>query len=255
MHERASDIAMIGKTLGHYQVLEKLGEGGMGVVYKARDTHLDRAVALKVLPPDKLADIERNRRFIQEAKSASALNHPNIVHIYDIAEADGVLYIAMEYVKGKSLGDLIGRRGLRPGEALKYAVQAADALAKAHAAGIVHRDLKPANIMVNEDGVVKLLDFGLGQAHRIGRNPALRGGQHRSAHGRRIAAHRGRRHRRNGRLHVARTGRGPACRPAVGYFQFRGGALRNGDRPSRLPGREPGGDPFCRASRRAQTRP
>src|SRR5580658_5958027 len=133
---------MIGRTISHFEVIEKLGEGGMGVVYKARDTHLDRFVALKVLPPDKLADAERKRRFIQEAKSASALNHPNIVHIYDIEESDGVLFIAMEYVAGKSLDALIatsGRPGLRPDTALKYAVQAADALAKAHGAGIVHR--------------------------------------------------------------------------------------------------------------------
>src|SRR5580658_3947371 len=152
---------MIGRTVAHFEVIEKLGEGGMGVVYKARDTHLDRFVALKVLPPDKLADAERKRRFIQEAKSASALNHPNIVHIYDIEESDGVLFIAMEYVAGKSLDALIGRTGLRPDTALKYAVQAADALAKAHGAGIVHRDLKPSNLMVTDDGLVKVLDFGL----------------------------------------------------------------------------------------------
>jgi len=98
---------MIGKTLAHYQVVEKLGEGGMGVVWKARDTHLDRFVALKVLPREKVADAERMRRFVQEAKSASALNHPNIIHIYDIAEADGVPFIAMEYVPGKTLDQLI----------------------------------------------------------------------------------------------------------------------------------------------------
>jgi Tol biopolymer transport system component/predicted Ser/Thr protein kinase len=152
---------MIGKTLGHYQITEKLGEGGMGVVYKARDTHLDRFVAIKVLPAEKVADPERKRRFVQEAKAASALNHPNIIHIYDIDHAEGTDYIAMEYVAGKTLDQRIGRRGLRLSEALKYAVQIADALAKAHSAGIVHRDLKPTNIMVNEDGVVKVLDFGL----------------------------------------------------------------------------------------------
>ena len=106
---------MIGRTIAHFEVIEKLGEGGMGAVYKARDTHLDRFVALKVLPPDKLADTERKRRFIQEAKAASALNHPNIVHIYDIEESGGVLFIAMEYVTGKSLDALIAGsgRGLR----------------------------------------------------------------------------------------------------------------------------------------------
>jgi len=152
---------MIGKTLGHYQITEKLGEGGMGVVYKARDTHLDRFVAIKVLPAEKVADPERKRRFVQEAKAASALNHPNIIHIYDIDHSEGADYIAMEYVAGKTLDQRIGHRGLRLSEALKYAVEIADALAKAHSAGIVHRDLKPTNIMVNEDGAIRVLDFGL----------------------------------------------------------------------------------------------
>src|SRR5437867_4130381 len=152
---------MIGKTLARYQVVEKLGEGGMGVVWKARDTHLNRFVALKVLPREKVADAERMRRFALEAKSASALNHPNIIHIYDIAEADGVPFIAMEYVTGKTLDQLISRKGLRLSDALRHAVQIADALAKAHTAGILHRDLKPSNIMVSEDGLVKVLDFGL----------------------------------------------------------------------------------------------
>src|SRR6516165_1743145 len=153
--------AMIGRTIGHYRIESKLGEGGMGVVYKARDTHLDRPVAIKVLPAEAVANSERKRRFVQEAKAASALNHPNIIHIYDIDTLDGVDFIAMEYVPGKTLDKLVGRRGLGLGEALKYAVQIADALAKAHAAGIVHRDLKPANIMVTEEGLVKVLDFGL----------------------------------------------------------------------------------------------
>ncbi|MBP1727439.1 MAG: serine/threonine protein kinase, partial [Deltaproteobacteria bacterium] len=152
---------MIGKTLGHYQITEKIGAGGMGVVYKARDLHLDRFVALKILPPEKVVDPDRKRRFVQEARAASALNHPNIIHIYDIDQSEGTDYIAMEYVDGKTLDQRIGHRGLRLNDALKYAVQIADALAKAHSAGIVHRDLKPTNIMVNEDGVVKVLDFGL----------------------------------------------------------------------------------------------
>ena len=152
---------MIGQLLGHYQVLSKLGEGGMGEVYKARDTHLDRFVAIKVLRADAVADPERTRRFVQEAKSASALNHPNIVTIHDIARADGVEYIVMEYVAGQTLDHVIGRNGLKLGDLLQYSTQAADALAKAHAAGIVHRDLKPSNIMVSADGRVKILDFGL----------------------------------------------------------------------------------------------
>jgi serine/threonine protein kinase len=122
---------MTGRTLAHYQIVEKLGEGGMGVVWKARDTHLDRFVALKLLPAEKLSDPERKRRFVQEAKSASALNHPNIIHIYDISDAEGVPFLAMEYVAGKTLGVLIGRNGLRLQDALKYAIQIVDALARA----------------------------------------------------------------------------------------------------------------------------
>src|ERR1700730_613763 len=156
---------MIGQTISHYRIIEKLGEGGMGVVYKARDTHLDRFAAIKVLPPEKVADVERKRRFVQEAKAASALNHPNIITIYDIASENGADFIAMEYVPGKALNQLITRKGLPLGEALKYAVQIADALAAAHAAGIIHRDLKPGNVMVlgtpARAGFVKVLDFGL----------------------------------------------------------------------------------------------
>ncbi len=152
---------IVGNTIAHYRILEKIGEGGMGVVYKARDTHLDRTVAIKVLPAETMADPERKRRFIQEAKAASALNHPNIIDIHDISSDAGVDFIVMEHVTGKTLDQRIGRKGLRLGEALKYGVQIADALAAAHAAGIVHRDLKPANIMVTETGLVKILDFGL----------------------------------------------------------------------------------------------
>ena len=152
---------LTGRTLSHFEIRDKLGEGGMGVVYKARDTRLNRSVAIKVLPADRVADPERKRRFIQEAQAASALNHPNIVTIYEIDQAGGVDFMAMEYVKGRTLGKVIGRRGLALGEVLKYGVQGAEALAKAHAAGILHRDLKPGNIMVTEDGAVKILDFGL----------------------------------------------------------------------------------------------
>jgi eukaryotic-like serine/threonine-protein kinase len=123
--------------------------------------HLGRTVAIKVIRPEAVVDPERKRRFVQEAKSASALNHPNIPHIYDIDQAGGIDFIAMEHVAGKTLDRLIGRKGLALRETLSYAAQIAGALAKAHAAGIVHRDLKPANIMVTDDGVVKLLDFGL----------------------------------------------------------------------------------------------
>src|SRR5215475_11780490 len=152
---------MIGKTISHYRILEKLGEGGMGVVYKARDIHLDRFVAIKVLPAERVADPDRKRRFIQEAKAASALNHPNIVTIHDIDQAEGIDFIAMECIPGKPLDDLVPRKGLQLKTALKYSVQIAEALTTAHAAGIVHRDLKPGNVMVTESGLVKVLDFGL----------------------------------------------------------------------------------------------
>ena len=152
---------MIGQSLGHYRIEAKLGEGGMGVVYRAFDTHLDRPVAIKILRADATASPERKRRFVQEAKAASALNHPNIIHIYDISSSDGTDYIAMEFVDGKTLDQLIGKSGLPLKETLKYSIQIADALARAHAAGIVHRDLKPSNIMVGENGLLKLLDFGL----------------------------------------------------------------------------------------------
>jgi Tol biopolymer transport system component/predicted Ser/Thr protein kinase len=152
---------VVGQTLLHYTVLERIGEGGMGVVYKGRDTHLDRFVALKVLPQDRLSSEDARRRFIQEAKSASALNHPNIVTVHDIAVQDGVTFIAMELVPGRTLGEIVPRQGLPIGRALNLAVQIADGLATAHKAGIIHRDLKPGNIMVSDEGRVKILDFGL----------------------------------------------------------------------------------------------
>jgi serine/threonine protein kinase len=143
---------MIGHTLDHYRIESKLGEGGMGVVYRAWDTHLDRFVAIKVLPPERRADPERQGRFVQEAKAASALNHPNILHIYDIKTAGGVAFIVMEYVAGRTLDALIGAATLTLTDMLGYAVQIADALAAAHAAGIIHRDIKPSNIIVGENG-------------------------------------------------------------------------------------------------------
>jgi serine/threonine protein kinase/formylglycine-generating enzyme required for sulfatase activity/dienelactone hydrolase len=150
-----------GQSIGHYEILEKLGEGGMGVVFKARDTRLGRFAALKVLPPERVQDRERQSRFAQEARSASALNHPNIITIYDIDRAEDVDFIAMEYVPGLTLAQVLPQGGFPIKQVLAYSVQIADALAKAHSAGIIHRDLKPSNIMITPDGVVKILDFGL----------------------------------------------------------------------------------------------
>jgi serine/threonine protein kinase len=153
---------VIGQALGHYRIEAKLGEGGMGVVYQAFDTHLDRPVAIKILRADATTSAERQRRFVQEAKAASALNHPNIIHIYDISSSGDTDFIAMEFVAGKTLHQLIGKNDLLPlRDTLKYSIQIADALARAHSAGIVHRDLKPANIIIDGEGRVKLLDFGL----------------------------------------------------------------------------------------------
>ena len=150
-----------GDRLGPYQVLEPLGAGGMGEVYRARHTKLDRDVALKVLPAELAGDPAWLSRFEREARTASALNHPNIVTIYDIAEQDGITYIAMELVEGTTLHDLIAAGPLAVDRAVQLAQQIAGGLAKAHAAGIVHRDIKPANVMVTGDGLVKILDFGI----------------------------------------------------------------------------------------------
>ena len=157
----ADETPMTGRQLGQYQIVEKLGEGGMGVVYKARDTRLNRYVALKVLPADRIADPDLKRRFIHEARAASALNHPNIITVHDIVQEAGVDFIVMEYLAGKTLETVIRRKGMPIGEALRCGVQMADALATAHQAGIIHRDLKPANVMVSDSGLVKVLDFGL----------------------------------------------------------------------------------------------
>ena len=152
---------MTGRTLGNYQVLDPLGSGGMGEVYKARDTRLNRLVAIKVLREDLVAIAGRKQRFVQEAKSASALNHPNIVTIYDFFQYEGMDCLVMEYIPGKTLGALIPPRGMRLKEALRIAVQVAEGLRQAHSAGIVHRDIKPSNVMVPDSGPVKILDFGL----------------------------------------------------------------------------------------------
>ncbi len=152
---------MIGQTLGHYKIVEKLGAGGMGEVYRAEDSTLKRQVALKVLPPDLAASQERLERFQREAESLAALDHPNIVHIYTVEEADGTRFLTMQLVDGKRLSEVIPRGGMSLETIFELAIPLADALSAAHEKGVIHRDLKPGNIMVTDEGRVKVLDFGL----------------------------------------------------------------------------------------------
>src|ERR1043165_3403184 len=137
------------KSIAHYRIIEELGAGGMGVVYKAHDEKLDRIVAIKLLPPDAVSHEDRRRRFLQEARAASALNHPHILTVYEFGEDGGHPYMAMEYVEGETLRQEIKARPLPVAEALDLAIQIAEGLGKAHEAGVVHRDLKPENLMVS----------------------------------------------------------------------------------------------------------
>ncbi|HEY3121039.1 MAG TPA: serine/threonine-protein kinase, partial [Vicinamibacteria bacterium] len=150
-----------GSSIGPYRVRSQLGHGGMGVVYLADDTRLGRKVALKLLPANVTSDAARLKRFEQEARAASALNHPNILTIFEVGQADGEHYIAAEYVEGETLRQRLGRGRLARKDALDVAIQVGTALAAAHKAGIVHRDVKPENVILRPDGYAKVLDFGL----------------------------------------------------------------------------------------------
>ncbi len=152
---------MVGRTLSHFRIVAKVGEGGMGVVYRAEDERLRRSVALKVLPPDLVGNEERRLRFLREAQAAAAISHPNIATIYEVGEADGIVFIAMEYIEGETLRDRMGGRPMAIKEALRVATGIVDGLAQAHQAQVIHRDLKPDNVIVAVNGQVKILDFGL----------------------------------------------------------------------------------------------
>ena len=155
-----------GAQLGHYEIVAALGKGGMGEVYLAQDTRLDRRVALKILPAEWAADSDRLHRFIREAKSASALNHPNIITVYDIGEAAGTPFIAYEFIDGVTLREFASSAAANLASSLEIGIQIASALVEAHHAGIVHRDLKPDNVMIRQSGLVKLLDFGIARLSR-----------------------------------------------------------------------------------------
>src|SRR2546426_8385108 len=166
-----------GTQLGHYTIISRLGAGGMGEVYLAQDRKRDRKVALKILPADVASHRDRMERFVREAKSAAALNHPHIAHIYEIGESQDTHFIAMEFIDGETLREKIHRDKAPLSKLLKYLTQVAEGLAKAHSAGIVHRDLKPDNIMITRDDYAKILDFGLAKlVEPTGQKPDRQGG-------------------------------------------------------------------------------
>ncbi len=202
-----------GTILGQYEIRSPLGAGGMGEVYRAHDTRLDREVAIKVLPESLTSDPDRLRRFEQEARAAAALNHPNILAVYQMATHDGVSYMVTELLDGETLRERLRRGPVPLRKAIDYAGQIAHGLAAAHDKGIVHRDLKPENLFVTKDGRVKILDFGLAKltqtrsVSELGRHSRPR---HRARHG---DGHR--------RLHVSRAGARKDRRPPLRHLRFR----------------------------------
>ena len=164
---------MVPATLGHYRIVRPIGAGGMGEVFLADDTKLGRRVALKVLPHALAGDPERRNRFEREARAVAALNHPNIITIYSVEEQDGVIFLTMELVEGKTLAEVIPRQGMPFDQLLRLAIPLTDAVGAAHQRGIVHRDLKPANVMIGDQGRVKVLDFGLAKLREESPNDGL----------------------------------------------------------------------------------
>ncbi len=188
-----------GTTINQYKILSLIGKGGMGEVFLAQDTKLDRKVALKILPAEFAADKDRMSRFIREAKSASALNHPNIITIYEIGESGGTHFIATEFIDGKTLNEYAKASSPDHTEILEIAVQVVSALQTAHSANIIHRDIKPDNVMIRADGLAKILDFGIAKLSTADRNRRRSGDGH-------PIADASRDDHRHAELYVARTG-------------------------------------------------
>ena len=227
-----------GTKLGPYEIQAPLGAGGMGVVYRAHDSRLKRTVALKVLREAVAQNPDRLRRFETEARAAGALNHPNILAVFDTGTAEGVPYVVTELLEGETLRERLSAGALRPGKALEYAVQIAEGLGAAHDKGIVHRDLKPENLFLTKDGRVKILDFGLAKLRdHVERDVAGRVGEG-DAHERDGDGN----DRGHGGLHVARAGAGASRGSPLRRLLLRSGAVRDADGAASVPWRDLGGD-------------